>query len=163
MTISAPATYLPVLEYLRRQLTGQLKETDRTHLHYPTAISWHLGMKIVGIDSGYAEIEINTDPAIHGNQQGTVHGGLLAELCDAAIGTAHSTLLADGESFTSLDLNVSFLRPVWTARLRATARRTHPGRNISRYHCEIQREDGKLVATATSTMMTLRGQDAAGR
>lgn len=41
-----------------------------------------------------------------------IHGGLLCELADAAIGTAHSTLMGEGETFTSIDLKATFLRPV---------------------------------------------------
>lgn len=74
---------------------------DVTHMRYPTAISCLLGLRIVGIDA---------DAGRHGNRQGTVHGGLLCELADAAIGTAHSTLMEAGESFINIDLRATFLR-----------------------------------------------------
>lgn len=154
---------LPVLEYLQRQLAGQLQPGDATHLRYPTAISQLLGFRLVEIGVALAVLELDADAERHGNQQGTVHGGLLCELADAAIGTAHSTLMARGESFTSIDLQASFLRPVWQSRLRAHARCVHRGRSISHYLCEIQREDGKLVTRVNSTVMTLRGSQAEGR
>lgn len=109
-----------------------------------------------------ATIELVADAALQGNQQGTVHGGLLCELADATIGTAHSTLMQAGKSFTSIDLKTTFLRPVWQARLRAAACASHRGRTISHYRCEIQREDGKMVATIESAVMTLRGDTAQG-
>ena len=149
---------LPVLEYLQRQLYGSLAEDDATHMRYPTAISQWLGFRIVAIAEAMAAIELEADSARHGNQQGTVHGGLLCELADAAIGTAHSTLMQPGESFTSIDLKATFLRPVWHARLRAHASAVHRGRTISHYRCDIQREDGKLVASVASAVMTLRGE-----
>jgi hypothetical protein len=37
------------------------------------------------------------------------------------------------------------------------------GNTVSHYTCEIFRDDGKLVAMATSSIMTLRGEKAAGR
>ena len=49
----------------------------------------------------------------------TIHGGLLCELADAAIGTAHSTLMQENESFTSVELKINFYRPVWKSILKA--------------------------------------------
>ena len=118
-------TTLPVLEYLRRAIDGTLPAGARTHLRYPTAISKTLGMRVVAVGEGTATVEIDADPERHGNQQGTVHGGLICELADAAIGTAHSTLCAEGESFTSIELEIRFFRPVWRSTLRASARPIH--------------------------------------
>lgn len=163
MTIKTHARALPVLEYLSRQLAGSLHPDDTTHMRYPTAISQLLGFRIVEIGEATAVIEFDADAVRHGNQQGTVHGGLLCELADAAIGTAHSTLMAPEESFTSIDLRATFLRPVWQSRLRAHARATHRGQTISHYLCDIEREDGRPVASVTSAVMTLRGRHAEGR
>lgn len=154
---------LPVLEYLKRQIDGRLTADDVTHMRYPTAISRLLGLRLVHVEEGTAILELEADAKIHGNQQGTVHGGMLCELADAAIGTAHSTLMDAGETFTTINLNASFLRPVWQSRLRAHARASHRGKTISHYLCEIEREDGKTVASITSTVMTLRGDRAEGR
>ncbi|MGO3126234.1 MAG: PaaI family thioesterase [Advenella sp.] len=157
------STHLPVLKYLQRQLDGTLADGDVTHMSYPTAISKLLKFRIVAIAEAMAVIELDADATVHGNQQGTVHGGLLCELADAAIGTAHSTLMHEGESFTSIDLKATFLRPVWQSRLRAHAWAAHRGRTISHYRCDIQREDGKLVASIESAVITLRGDHAKGR
>ncbi|VVD92511.1 thioesterase [Pandoraea horticolens] len=161
--MSDVSTPLPVLHYLQRQIAGTLREDDKTHMRYPTAISRLLGFRIVEIGEALAVVELNAHAEIHGNQQGTVHGGLLCELADAAIGTAHSTLMVDGESFTSIDLKATFLRPVWDSRLLARAWATHRGRTVSHYQCDIQRDDGKVVARVDSAVMTLRGDHAKGR
>jgi acyl-coenzyme A thioesterase PaaI-like protein len=97
---------LPVLTHLQRLIAGELAPGDRSHMRYPTAISRTLAMRVVEIGQGLATVEIDADAEIHGNQQGTVHGGLICELADAAIGTAHSTLMAEGESFASIELKV---------------------------------------------------------
>lgn len=157
------ATRLPVLEYLRRHVQGTLTATDVTHLRYPTAISQLLGFRIIEIGESEATLEMQADSSIHGNQQGTVHGGLLCELADAAIGTAHSTVISEGQSFTSIDLRATFLRPVWESRLIARARAIHRGRTISHYECVVFNDDGKEVARIGSAVMTLYGERAAGR
>jgi uncharacterized protein (TIGR00369 family) len=130
---------------------------------YPPAIARTLGFNVVSSGDRHATIEIVTDTARHGNPAGTVHGGVLCDVADAAIGTAHATGLDEGESLTSLDLQINFFRPVWNDRLRAIAKPVHIGRTVSRYVCDILNSEGKLVAQATSTVMTLRGDKASGR
>ena len=157
-------SHMPVLNFLQRHLDGTGSSGDRTHLRYPTAISQLLGFEITAVGPGTATLTVDVDAATHGNQQGTVHGGFIAELGDAAIGTAHSTLMGPGESFTSIDLRATFLRPVWRDTLLAHARPTHSGRTITHYQCDIVRSsDAKPVATVTGTVMTLRGEHATGR
>lgn len=84
------------------------------------------------------------------------------DIADAAIGTAHASL-NKGESFTSIDLQINFFRPAWNGRMRAVAKPVNVGRQISRYVCDILRDDDKLVAQVSSTLMTLRGDQASGR
>lgn len=154
---------LSTLGFLRKQIDGSLPADATTEMRYPTAISKLLGFRITEIDEGYAKVELDANADLHGNQQGTVHGGMLCELADAAIGTAHSTSILEGETFTSIDLKVSFFRPVWRSVLTATAKQIQHGKTITHYHCEITRDDGKTVALAMSTVMTLRGKTANGR
>jgi len=154
---------LPVLEYLQKHVEGSLTEAHTTHMKYPTAISQTLDIRIVEVGKGVATVEIDADSDVHGNQQGTVHGGLICELADAAIGTAHSTLIGEGESFTTIELKINFFRPVLKSKLRASAKPIQSGRTISCYTCEIIRDDNKLVAMVISTIMTLRGESAVGR
>lgn len=155
--------HLSILEYLQSHLNGTLSIDDITHMNYPTPISKLLKFKLKAIDESSAVLEMDANAEIHGNQQGTVHGGMLCELADAAIGTAHSTLINKGESFTSIDLKATFLRPVWQSKLIAHAYSTHKGKTISHYCCEIKNEDGKSVAVIHSAVMTLRGEKAVGR
>jgi uncharacterized protein (TIGR00369 family) len=132
-------------------------------LNYPPPIARTLGFDLIDSGNGAATIEITTDVARHGNPMGTVHGGVLCDVADAAIGTAHATGLGEGETLTTLDLQINFFRPVWNDRLRAIAKPVHRGKTISRYVCDILSSDEKLVAQVTSTVMTLRGEKASGR
>ena len=130
---------------------------------YPPAIAKTLGFKLIEVGPGTATTEIVVDTDKHANPMGTIHGGVLCDIADAAIGTAHATSLEDGESFTSVDLQINFFRPVWNGRIRAVAKPVNVGRQISRYVCDILKDDDKLVAQVTSTVMTLRGNQASGR
>lgn len=154
---------LPVLDYLQRHVAGQLQPDDSTALQYPTPISRLLGIDIVAVGERTATVRMSVTPDIHGNQQGTVHGGTIAELADAAIGTAHSTVVGVGSSFATIELAVRFLRPVWHMTLTARAWAEHAGRTISHYRCEIRDDRNRLVATAESAVMTVAGDRSAPR
>jgi uncharacterized protein (TIGR00369 family) len=151
------------LDYLRKVVSGTVTATDQCPFNFPFPIMQTLGFRLVEVAEGTASMEMETRTDVHSNPMGTIHGGVLCDIADAAIGTAHFTTVADGESFTSIDLQINFFRPVWNERLRAAARPIHRGRTVSRYVCDITRADGKLVAQVTSTILTLRGEAAQGR
>jgi uncharacterized protein (TIGR00369 family) len=99
----------------------------------------------------------------HANPMGTLHGGILCDIADAAMGMAFATTLAPDESFTTVELKINFFRPVWEARLRAEGKVVRRGSTVGYIECEIIDEGGRLVAKAASTCMALRGERARGR
>jgi len=101
--------------------------------------------------------------AKHFNPMGTVHGGILCDIVDAAMGIAFSSTLAPGESFTTVELKINFLRPVRQAQLRVAGRVVQRGRSVGYVECQIRDENGKFVAKSNSTCLVLRGEQAAGR
>jgi uncharacterized protein (TIGR00369 family) len=151
------------LEFFRKVAETGEAPAEGSRFIYPAAIGKTLGFKLVDVGPGAATIEIFADTEIHANPMGTIHGGVLCDIADAAVGIAHATSLEEGESFTSVDLQINFFRPIWNERLRAIAKPVNVGRQISRYVCDIVRDDDKLVAQVTSTVMTLRGERATGR
>ncbi|WP_312334610.1 PaaI family thioesterase [Sphingobacterium sp.] len=134
---------LSILDYLNKLIKSEITYDMHTHIYYPTPISKTLGINIIEIGLGTATVQINTTKEKHSNQQGTMHGGLLCELADAAIGTAHSTLIQEGETFTSVELKINFYRPVFGDILTAKASPLHSGKNLNHYQCNIFRIDGK--------------------
>jgi uncharacterized protein (TIGR00369 family) len=151
------------LEFFRKVAETGEAPADESRFIYPPTIAKTLGFRLLEVGPGTATMEIIADTEIHANPMGTIHGGVLCDIADAAIGTAHAASLEQDESFTSIDLQINFFRPIWSCRLRAVARPVNPGRQISRYVCDILRDDDKLVAQVTSTVMTLRGGQASGR
>src|SRR5229473_3053189 len=99
----------------------------------------------------------------HANPMGTLHGGILCDIADAAMGMAFASTLAPEESFTTIELKINFFRPVWEARLRAEGKVVRRGNTIGYVECEITDEAGRLVAKAASTCMALKGERAKGR
>ncbi|HEY3064327.1 MAG TPA: PaaI family thioesterase [Methylomirabilota bacterium] len=71
--------------------------------------------------------------------------------------------LEEGETFTTLELKINFLKPVWKGKLRAEGRVIKGGRTVGLVECDITDDQQRLVARVSSTCMTLRGADATGR
>ena len=69
-----------------------------------------LGIKFISHSNGQAMAEF-TAASQHANPMGTLHGGILCDLADAAMGVAFATTLQADESFTTLELKINFLRP----------------------------------------------------
>jgi len=128
----------------------------------PPPIAKLIGFDLVSVKRGEAVVEFQATE-VHANPMGTLHGGVLCDIADAAMGIAYSSNLDEDESFTTLELKINFLKPIWKARLRATGHVVKQGRTVGLVECDITDEKGHLVARATSTCMTLRGEQAQGR
>jgi uncharacterized protein (TIGR00369 family) len=128
----------------------------------PAPVATALGLTLVRAGDGIAEFEYVADGR-HANPMGTLHGGILCDLGDAAMGIALASTLAEGESFTTLELHINFLRPVWDAKLTAKGRIVSRGRTVAMTACDILDEGQRHIATLTATQMILRGKMAAGR
>src|SRR2546425_72349 len=121
-----------------------------------------IGFTLASIEPGRAVVEFEATER-HANPMGTLHGGVLCDVADAAMGMAWASTLDAGETFTTLELKINFLKPFWTGKLTATGRVVQGGRTIGLVECDVVDDKKRLVARASSTVMTLRGEAAAGR
>jgi uncharacterized protein (TIGR00369 family) len=121
-----------------------------------------IGFQAKEIADGRAVVTLVAGPQ-HANPMGTLHGGILCDIADAAMGIAFASTLAPKESFTTVELKINFFRPVWEASLKAEGKVVRRGRNLGYVECEITDERGQLIAKASSTCLALRGEDAKGR
>jgi uncharacterized protein (TIGR00369 family) len=94
---------------------------------------------------------------------GTIHGGILCDIADAAMGMSFFSTLEEGESFTTLELKMNYLRPFWTGTLVAHGKVISRGKSVGLTECRVVDGEGRLIAHATSTCMALRGNAAQGR
>jgi uncharacterized protein (TIGR00369 family) len=129
---------------------------------FPAPIGKLLGLTIASSGAGRATVEFEASGR-YANPAGTLHGGVLCDLADAAMGLAYLGTLAEGETLTTIELKINFLRPVWNAKLRAEARVVRAGKVVGLVECDVLDERQRLVARASSTCMTLRGRLAEGR
>jgi uncharacterized protein (TIGR00369 family) len=128
----------------------------------PPPIARLIGFTLAEVEPGRAVIALDADGR-HANPMGTLHGGVLCDVADAAMGMAYAATLDEGETFTTLELKINFLKPVRTGRLVATGRVVKGGRSVGLVECDVVDDKERLVARASSTCMTLRGEQAVGR
>jgi len=121
-----------------------------------------LGIQFTPQSRGHAEAVFQAE-AKYANPMGTLHGGILCDLADAAMGVAFAGTLQPDESFTTLELKINFLRPVWNGLLKAHAEVVSRGRTVGMVECEVTDEKQRLIARATSTCMVLGGEAAKNR
>jgi uncharacterized protein (TIGR00369 family) len=121
----------------------------------PPPVSQLIGFRLVDAEEGRVTFELEAGPQ-HSSPPGTLHGGILCDVADAAMGCATVSLLDEGQSFATVELKINFLKPVWTGRLTAVGTVVKAGRTLSLCDCRVTDEGGALVAYATCTQMTFR-------
>jgi acyl-CoA thioesterase len=113
-----------------------------------------LGFELDEVGPGAATLGLKIRKHLMQNH-GVVHGGAIASLIDTATAFAIIPMLTPEEKVTTVDLTISYLRPITKGRVTATARVVRAGRRLFVVSAEVKAEDGKLAATALSTYIKL--------
>jgi uncharacterized protein (TIGR00369 family) len=134
-----------MLESLQR-----LRAKDRAMMPYGLT----LGFTVESLASGEAVVSMPCLQHVH-NVFGYTHGGATFSIADTAIGLAHLAAIEEGQTATTVESRITYMRPALSGLLRATARTVKQGRNLSFYECDVTDDTGRLVARVSATMMTL--------
>ncbi len=137
----------------RKLTAAQLRRIEKAVETVPFARL--LGIEVDSVDNGTATLGLTIRPELKQNH-GVVHGGAVASLIDTATAFAILSLLAPKERVTTVDLTISYLRPLTSGRVTARAKVLRAGRRILAVSAEVVDSDGKLAATALSTYIKLR-------
>ena len=135
-----------ILENARRVQRGEAP---------PPPIGRLLGFAPKVIEPGRAVFEMEADERHH-NPMGTLHGGIYCDLAAAAMGYAFAAAFGEGETFTTVELKINFLRPVRQGKLTAEARVVKAGSALGYVECDVTDQEGKRVSRAARTCMKLR-------
>ena len=133
------------IDYLRAIQRGELPAPPIANL---------LDMRIETVEEGRA-VFVCVPQEFHYNPSGMVHGGLACTLLDTVVGCAGHSTLAAGFGYTSIDLSVSYLRPITLEHgvLRAEGTVSKPGSRVIFTEGRILGPAGELLATATSSLL----------
>lgn len=91
----------------------------------------------------------------HYNPIGSVHGGFAATMLDSALGCAIFSTLKRGDTWTTLELKINYVRAMTkdTGPVRAEGRVIHRGRPVATSEGDLKDWAGKLYAHASTTCM----------
>ncbi len=133
------------LDFLKAIIDGTLPQPP---------IGETLGFHLVEAETGWAAFE-GLPEFRHYNPIGTVHGGFAATLLDSALGCAVVSTLLRGDTWTTLELKINYVRPLTkdTGPVRAEGRIVHRGRSVATSEGDLKDRAGKLYAHATTTCM----------
>lgn len=134
------------LERIKKMMTGEISNPP---------VAQVLGFKVVEAEEGRVVIEIEASERLH-NPMGTLHGGILCDIADAAMGLSFISTLAEDELFTTVEIKLNFLKPIFKSKLRAEGKIIKKGRTIGLLECHIYDDKDSLVAHSTSTCMVLK-------
>lgn len=133
------------LTYMQMLIDGEIESPP---------IARTLDFDLIEVKHGYARFEGNPQE-FHYNPIGIVHGGLAATLLDSALGCCVHTTLAQGIGYTTMQLNVNFVRAITidTGRLKCEGRVIHGGRQMATAEASITDMNGKLYAHGSTTCL----------
>jgi uncharacterized protein (TIGR00369 family) len=116
-----------------------------------------VGAEIVWVDEGEVVFRCNPDESTY-NPLGVVHGGLLCTMLDTAAGCAVQTLLPVGVGYASIEIKVSFLKPLRAAsgEIKVEGRALQVGRRIAFAEAHARDATGELVGHATTSIALTR-------
>ncbi len=119
-----------------------------------------LGIQLESVEPGQAILTMGIRDELRQNH-GVLHGGAVASLIDSATAFAIIPLLAEGERTTTVDLTISYLRPLTAGVAKASARVLRAGGRIIVVSAEVFDEKGDLAATALSTYLRMSSEQSA--
>ena len=115
-----------------------------------------LGLKLAEVGDGTAAFEATPSLAVY-NPIGSVHGGYAATLLDSACGVAVQSRLGLSQSHTTLELKVAYHKALTaeTGPVRAEGHVVSLGRRVGFAEARLVDADGRLYASATSTLLVI--------
>jgi uncharacterized protein (TIGR00369 family) len=114
-----------------------------------------LGQEIldVNVEAGSVRVAYNTTEAL-ANRYGAIHGGMTAAMLDDVISLASGLTVEWGQITPTLEMKVSYIaQGKIGARILAEARTIRRGGTVMFLEADLKDETGKLIATASSTVM----------
>ncbi len=121
----------------------------------PSPATKTLGITIERLGKGRAWLEMHVDEHLH-NLSGTMHGGIMGDIADAAMGIALATTLKPDEDFTTIEMKMSFLRPHIKGLLRAEGSLAKRGRRIAFTEAVLTNARREIVAKSSGTCLLLK-------
>ncbi len=113
-----------------------------------------LGIKVRHIEEAHSILELDVDEHLH-NLSGTMHGGVMVDIADAAMGIAVASTLGPEEDMTTLELKMSYMRPHIKGKLMAEGTIAKRGRRIAFTEAVLTNVKREIIAKCTGTWLIM--------
>ena len=140
--------FIPKNLNYKQRILNQLEKQNFMHL---------INFDLDKIDAGITEGKLEIQP-IHFQQDGFLHGGVVASLADIVAGFAACSLVAENQNVVTGEIKISYFAKGRGTRLRAIGRVLKAGRRIMFCEAEIFNlgpEEEVLIAKASTSMIVL--------
>jgi acyl-CoA thioesterase len=127
----------------------------------PHLLPAHLGVEPISWGDGKARMRLPFRPQ-HLQNLGVVQGGIIATLADMTMAWAVLSLVHPRPAPT-VDLTVSYLRPVTEQDIECEAVVLRAGRSVAYARADVVNGDGVLVASASASFLVRNPGEAGGR
>jgi uncharacterized protein (TIGR00369 family) len=142
------------LQKLNDPQKNDLRKDDLRKFMVRAVPFWQtLGLELMEIEPGRAVFEANVGQPLM--QNGVVHGGVLASIADSACAVASIAHVYPANYATTINLQVSYLRPVTQGRFRAVGRCLRAGKKVLFCEAHVFDQEENLVCTATSQLLVI--------
>jgi uncharacterized protein (TIGR00369 family) len=114
-----------------------------------------MGFCIDELKEGYSRWTWTIDDDRFDNPAGYVLGGFTAVFADQLMGSSMTTVLEEGESFTTAELKINFLKRIQRETVTGEGFVVKRGRRLAFLEAKMMNASGELVATSTSTVVVI--------
>ena len=139
------------LEFFRQMMAGTIPPPPMVSL---------LELRMIEAEEGRVVFTGTAAEAFY-NGMGVAHGGFAATLLDSALGCAINTMMPAGRSFTTLELQINYTRPLTreTGEVRCEAKVIHVGKRVGTAEARVVDASGKIYAHGTTTCILVESRD----
>jgi uncharacterized protein (TIGR00369 family) len=132
-------------------LDPELEKSLRARFAGGEFSAW-MGLELAAIADGLSEVRLHLK-AHHLNPGGIVHGGVVAAILDSACGLAHRTQIGFDSSHVTIQLHVTYLKPVREGLVIARGTSLQSGQRVGHAEAALYDTEERVLARADATFM----------
>lgn len=133
-------------------MSARKVEIVRDWVNRSTFHEW-VGIRLDRLERGEVDLSLDVRED-HMNLMGSLHGGMISSLADAATGIAMHTALDEGWTHATTSLQLTYLAAGQLGdRVVARGRVVKRGRRFGYAEADVERSDGTLLARAAATFL----------
>jgi acyl-CoA thioesterase len=108
-----------------------------------------IGLELTDVEPGYSRGELTVTDELK-NPNDVLHGAVTHAMADTGMGAALTPDLAEGKACATIEIKISYLKPVWDGTLTCETTLIDRGGRVAFLESAV-RQDGESVARVTGS------------